>query len=96
MTRDSTGVLIPTGVAQSRSRSQSSQTTIHRRSARWTILGWWTFRICSTPTPSALPRVEPSHDLRAFPEPAEGPGRTRRFRELATLDLQSWSAVGPV
>jgi hypothetical protein len=52
MTRDSTGVLIPTGVAESRSRSQSSQTTIHWRSARWTIMGWWTFRICSTPTPT--------------------------------------------
>ena len=38
--RDSTGVLMPTGVVEVSSRSQSSHTTSHRRSARCTIFGW--------------------------------------------------------
>jgi hypothetical protein len=44
ISRDSTGVLMPIGGADSLSRRQSSQTTIQRRSDRCTILGWWTFR----------------------------------------------------
>jgi hypothetical protein len=67
ISRDSTGVLMPTGVEELRSRSQSSQTTSHRRSDRCTILGWWTFRnaLCNRLLlllANRLAEIDPSHN----------------------------------
>ena len=53
---------MPMGVADWWSRSQSSQTTIHRRSARCTILGWWTFlNALHSRSMPLCDRADPSH-----------------------------------
>lgn len=102
ISRDSRGVLMPTGVAESRSRSQSSQTTSHRRSDRCTILEWWTFRnaLCNRPPPAP----QPPRRRRHYPQPTrvarmqERSSSSRRCLELAMRqpDLGYESGLLPI
>ncbi len=86
--RDSTGVLMPTGVTESRSLSQSSQTTIQRPSDRCTILARWTFRIARLLLGNSFAGPNLTTLCNWLPGRRGGPVGTRQSRELTGTGLR--------
>ena len=97
MSRDSTGVSIPMGVADWWSRSQSSQTTIQRRSARCTILGWWTFLNASDSISVSLSgKSDPSHVPKRVATVVRSPRSCATIPRTVTLPAFRGGRAGPL